>query len=151
MMDLLGIKELRQGADGNNPNAPNAANYDEAKADMHLPLPDPLLLANGKRVTTPKMWWTERRPEIVEDFDREILGRVPANLPKVTWEVVSTTQEKNGDVPVVTKKLVGHVDNSGDPAIKVNIELTLTHARQRHGAGSGDHGVRLQAGSSWQC
>ena len=73
MMDLLGIKEIREGADGMNPNAPNAANYDESKADMHLPLPDPLLLANGKRVTTPKMWWTERRPQIVELFDREIL------------------------------------------------------------------------------
>jgi len=125
-MDLLGIKEIREGADGNNPNAPNAANYDEAKADMHLPLPDPLRLADGKRVTTPKMWWTERRPQIVELFDREILGRVPAHLPAVTWKVVSTVREKNGDVPVVTKKLVGHVDNSADPAISVNIDLTLT-------------------------
>ena len=77
-------------------------------------------------MTTAKEWWTRRRPEIVEDFDREIYGRVPANLPKVTWEVVSTTQEKNGDVAVVTKQLLGHVDNSIDPAIKVDIDLTLT-------------------------
>ena len=34
MMDLLGIKEIREGADGMNPNAPNAANYDESKADI---------------------------------------------------------------------------------------------------------------------
>ena len=44
----------------------------------------------------------------------------------MTWEVVSVTHEKNGDVPVITKKLVGHVDNSGDPAITVDIELTLS-------------------------
>ncbi|MGD0649376.1 MAG: acetylxylan esterase, partial [Acidobacteriaceae bacterium] len=89
-------------------------------------LPDPLLLNNGQQVTTGKVWWTRRRPEIVEMFDREIYGRVPANLPKVNWEVVSTTAEKNGAVPVVTKKLLGHVDNSIDPAIKVEIDLTLT-------------------------
>jgi len=126
MMDLLGIKEIREGADGNNPHAPNAANYEEAKADMHLALPDVLLLADGKRVTTAKMWWTERRPQIVELFDREIVGRVPAQLPKVNWKIVSAAQEMNGDVPVVTKKLIGHVDNSGDPAISVDIDLTLT-------------------------
>ena len=125
LMDLLGIKELRRGADGD-AKSPFAANYDEQKADVYPTLPDPLALKNGKPVTSAEMWWSERRPEIVEDFDREIYGRVPANLPKVTWEVVSTTPEKNGDVPVVTKKLLGHVDNSSYPAIKVDIDLTLT-------------------------
>lgn len=126
MMDLLGIKEIRGGADGMNPNAPNAANYDESKADMHLPLPDPLLLANGKPVTTPQMWWSERRPQIMELFDWEILGKVPSEVPTVKWKVVSVVPEKNGDVPVITKKLVGHVDNSGDPNIAVDIQLTLS-------------------------
>jgi hypothetical protein len=77
-------------------------------------------------VTSARDWWLKRRPEIVEDFDREILGRVPANLPKVTWEVVSTRTETIGDVPVVTKRLTGHADNSAYTKIAVNIELTLT-------------------------
>lgn len=126
MMDLLGIKEIREGADGMNPNAPNAANYDESKADMHLALPDPLVLSNGKAVTTPQVWWSKRRPQIVELFDWEILGKVPADVPKVKWRVVSVTHEKNGDVPVITKKLVGQVDNSGDPNLMVDIQLTLS-------------------------
>jgi hypothetical protein len=125
LMDLLGIKELRPGA-SHDPNAPAAVNYDESKASVYPSLPDPLLLKNGKRVTSAKLWWTKRRPEIVEDFDREILGRVPASLPKVTWEVVSTTPETIGDVPVVTKRLKGRVDNSAWPQITVNIDLTLT-------------------------
>ncbi len=125
MMDLLGIKTLRPGASGN-ADGPNPANYDESKADLYTTLPDPLLLKNGKKVTSGLIWWTLRRPEIQADFDREILGRTPANLPKVAWEVVSTTEEKNGDVPVVTKRLLGHVDNSAWPAIKVDIDLTLT-------------------------
>ncbi len=33
LMELLGITSLRPGANGSDPNAPNAANYDEAKAN----------------------------------------------------------------------------------------------------------------------
>ncbi|HEY1804105.1 MAG TPA: acetylxylan esterase [Terracidiphilus sp.] len=125
MMDLLGIKELRPGFSGS-PNGPNPANYDESKADLYPKLPDALVLNNGKRVTSARMWWRDRRPQIVELFDEDIYGRVPVQLPKVNWEVVSTTQEKNGDIPIITKKLVGHVDNSTDPSITVNIDLTLS-------------------------
>src|ERR1700722_672469 len=82
MMDLLHIQSLRPGADGKNLQAPSAVNYDEAKVNPHPNLPDPLLLKNGKRVTSAKMWWDQRRPEIVEDFDQEIYGRVPADAPK---------------------------------------------------------------------
>jgi hypothetical protein len=39
---------------------------------------------------------------------------------------VSTTNEMNGSYPVITKKLVGHVDNSAYPSISVNIDLTLS-------------------------
>lgn len=126
LMKLLGITSLRPGANGNNPNAPNAANYDESKANPYPNLPDALTLKNGKKVTAAKMWWKQRRAEIIEDFDREIYGRVPKVTPKVKWEVVSTTNETNGDIPVITKKLVGHVDNSNYPLIKVDIQLTLT-------------------------
>jgi hypothetical protein len=126
MMDLLHITSLRKGADGRNPQAPNAANYDEAKANPESTLPDPLVLKNGQKVATAEMWWNQRRPEIVEDFDREIYGRVPKNTPKVNWEVTSTAKEVNGSIPVVTKKLVGHVDNSTYPLVTVDIQLTLT-------------------------
>ncbi|MDQ3819269.1 MAG: acetylxylan esterase, partial [Acidobacteriota bacterium] len=126
MMKLLNISSLRPGANPNDPKAPNAVNTDEAKANPYTNLPDPLLLKNGKRVRTPKDWWAKRRPEIVEDFDREIYGRVPKVTPEVKWEVTSTTRETNGAVPVITKKLVGHVDNSSYPSINVDIQLTLT-------------------------
>jgi len=123
-MDLLHITSLRRGADGD-PKSPRAANYDESKV-LPYTLPDPLVLKNGKKVTTAKMWWEQRRPQIVEDFDSEIFGRVPKDTPKVNWEVISKIEEKNGDIPVITKKLVGHVDNSSYPLIKVDIQLTLS-------------------------
>ena len=126
MMDLLHIASLRQGADGNNPQAPNYANYDESKANPYPNLPDPLVLNNGKKVTSAKVWWNQRRPEIVERFDREIYGRVPKNVPKVKWEVARTKNEMNGDIPVITKELNGHVDNSSYPEVVVDIRVSLS-------------------------
>lgn len=125
MLAQLNIKSIRQGANGNDPKAPNAANYDESKANPYPVLPDPLLLKNGKKITTAKQWWNLRRPEIVEDFDREIYGRMPANTPKVNWEVIRKYDSLIGDVLVIVKKLIGHVDNSSYPAVTVNIDLTL--------------------------
>ena len=125
LMDLLHITALRPGV-SSTPSRPNPVNYDESKANPYPSLPDPLLLNNGKKVTTAKIWQTKRRPELFEIFDREIFGRVPANAPKVTWQVVSTDHETQGDIPVVTKHLLGHVDNSAYPLITVDIRLTLT-------------------------
>lgn len=124
MMDQLGIKTLRPGPSGNEA-APNHANYDETKANPFPNLPDVLTLKNGKKVTTAKTWWNQRRPEVVEDFEREVLGRIPKNVPKVAWEVVKTVEAKLGGHPVIGKQLLGHVDNSGDPDIQVDIQMTL--------------------------
>ena len=126
LMDVLHITEVRRGRDGNNKDSPYYANYDESKANPYPDLPDPLKLKNGKKVTKAADWWNKRRPEIVEDFDREVYGRVPKNTPNVKWEVTNTTNGMNGDVPIITKQLVGTVDNSVDPDIEVKIQLSVT-------------------------
>ena len=124
MMDQLGIKALRPGPSGNEKDT-NHANYDEAKANPYSDLPDALTLKSGQKVTSAEQWWNQRRPEIVEDFEREVVGRIPHNLPGVTWAVESTTDSKTGVFPVVEKQVVGHVDNSAYPSISVDIEMTL--------------------------
>src|ERR1700722_8987283 len=62
----------------------NWSNYDEAKANPY-PLPNPLVLKNGERVTDAETWWNRRRPEILNDFLTEIYGLIPAETPKVRW------------------------------------------------------------------
>ena len=124
MMDQLGIKALRPGPSGNE-SAPNHANYEEATANPYPNLPDVLTLKNGKKVKTPAMWWNQRRPEIVEDFEREVLGRIPKSVPKVSWEITKTAEAQVGSHPVIGKQLLGHVDNSSYPDIKVDIQMTL--------------------------
>src|ERR1700722_19057046 len=124
MMDQLGIKALRPGPSGTE-TAPNHANYDEATANPYPNLPDVLTLKNGKKVTKASVWWNQRRPEIVEDFDREVLGRVPKTVPKVSWEVTKTAEATLGNHAVIGKQLLGHLDNSSDPDITVDIQMTL--------------------------
>jgi len=124
MLAQLGIRKLRPGPSGNE-SAPNHANYDEATANPFPDLPQVLTLKSGKKVTSRDMWWKQRRPEIIEDFDREVLGRVPREVPKVKWSVVNTTQGTMGGRAVVGRQFVGHVDNSAYPAITVDIQMAL--------------------------
>lgn len=126
MMNQLGIKFLRPGPSGNE-SAPNHANYDSSKANPCPQLPDILTTKNGRKVTTADMWWKVRRPEIVEDYEREVYGRIPKNVPKVTWTVKVTDREfiVPGFIPVVAKQIVGHVDNSSYPLINVDIKMML--------------------------
>ncbi|HLO08853.1 MAG TPA: GDSL-type esterase/lipase family protein [Terriglobales bacterium] len=128
MMDQLGIKALRAGPSGNEKD-PNHANYDESKANPYGDLPDALTLKNGQQVTSAEQWWKQRRPEIVEDFEREVVGRIPPDVPKVTWAVKSTTDSKAGAFLVVEKRLVGHVDNSAYPSLSVDVKMTLVTPR----------------------
>ena len=126
MKDQLGITQLRPGRNGN-PNATNnPANYDPAKASPFPDLPALLVTRDGRKVTTPELWWQVRRPEIVEDFEREVVGRVPKNVPKVTWSITNQATDRVVDkIPVNARQLVGRVDNSACPGIEVNLQMTL--------------------------
>ena len=124
MMDQLGITALRPGPSGNE-KAPNHANYDELKANPYPNLPDPLTLNDCQKVTAPPMWWDKRRPEIVEMYEEYVYGRIPRDVPKVTWSVAAVDHEMIGLNRVIAKDLVGQVDNSSYPAIGVKIHMTL--------------------------
>jgi hypothetical protein len=121
MMDQLGLKALRRGA---NPN--DQSTFSEATANPYKDsLPDVLRMKDGTRVTRAAQW-PRRRAEIVEDFEREVYGRLPANVPAVKWEVTATTRGDANGIPTVTRTLVGHVDNSAYPAITVAIQASYT-------------------------
>ncbi|MFO7369846.1 MAG: acetylxylan esterase [Bacteroidales bacterium] len=124
MMKQLGITRLRPGFSGNE-NDPNHANYDESIANPCPQLPDLLTLNNGNKVTSAEIWWKQRRPEIAEEFEREVYGRLPANIPGVTWTAKITDREFVGRIPVLAKQMTGHVDNSSYPLINVDINMVV--------------------------
>lgn len=126
MLKQLGIRTpLRPGVDGYNKAAPNAVNYDEAKAGPFSLLPDPLRFPDGAPVPDAEAWTKARRPQVVEAFDSEVYGRVPRRTPKVTWTVVKETHAVRAGVPVVEKRLAGVADNSKAPSIKVSLDLLV--------------------------
>jgi hypothetical protein len=95
-------------------------NYDEAEVGEYK-LPNPLLLADGTPVNDAKTWIKKRRPEIIKLYDDEIYGRVPANAPKVTWEVNNVVKTET----TVTKTIVGRIGD-GKPGKGPIITITLT-------------------------
>lgn len=126
MLKQLNIdpSEMRPGPSGN-PSDPHAANTDESKARTYEVLPDPLISNAGDTVRTADEWNKQRRAEIIELFDREIYGRVPDQVPGVSWEILSVKDTMDGPHPVKIKRLVGRVDNSLYPEISVEIDLVI--------------------------
>lgn len=119
MMEQLGVKAVRPGASGN-------ARFSEENANIYKDtMPDVLKFKDGTRVTSADQW-PKRRAEIKEEFEREIYGRIPPNVPKVMWEVTATTEGNSGGIATVTKTLAGRVDNSAFPQITVNIQASFT-------------------------
>jgi len=120
-MQVLGIKALRRGPDPN-----KQSTFDEANANLYAnTLPDLLTFKNGHKVQSARDW-PKRRREIVEDFEREVYGRIPRHVPKVTWEVTGVIPGESGGIPTITKTLIGRVDNRSYPAVQVDIQASFT-------------------------
>jgi hypothetical protein len=61
-------------------------NYDESLAGTYT-LPDPLVMASGKKVKNAKTWFKKRRPEIVSLFEEFQYGRAPLAPKEMTFRV----------------------------------------------------------------
>ncbi len=123
MQAQLGITRLRPGPSGDE-RAPNHANFDEAKAGPYSPIPDALVLHDGTAVTRSEQWWKLRRPQIVEDFTREVYGRVPNTIPPVIWTVLSTAHQVYAGHPAIVREVRGRVTNTDEPSLSVELRMT---------------------------
>jgi hypothetical protein len=121
MLDRLGVKKVRKGRDARVKDTSDEATANPYKDTM----PGLLTFKDRTKVKTANQW-PKRRAEIVEDFEREVYGRVPKNVPKVKWEVTNTVEGEGGGIATVTRTLVGNVNNSAFPQIKVAIQANFT-------------------------
>lgn len=66
-------------------NAAGAAPFPDVSQLPPQPLPDPLVMLNGERVTTAEQWFNQRRPELKALFQKYMYGHLPPARP--TFEV----------------------------------------------------------------
>ena len=121
---LLGIAAMQPGATAYDIGKPGNANYDESKANPYPKPPGLLIMNDGTKVTTPAQW-KKRRAEIKTLFDENVYGKYPAHIPAVTWKVDAVEQVTVQGIPAIVKHITGHVDNSGYPAITVDIHADV--------------------------
>jgi hypothetical protein len=106
----------------------HVSNYDETKVAPYT-LPDPLVMADGKRVADARTWQTRRRAEILKRYETEIYGRIPATAPKVTWQV-SETDPRAREGTALRKRLIGRIGDSPDaPGINLTLYTPATATR----------------------
>jgi len=115
--------ENRPGPSGN-PNDSNAANTDESAVREYI-LPDLLIAKNGEKISTSKQWERLRRPELIESIETEMYGRIPDNIPEISWIVESTRDTVIGGVLIQEERLKGIVDNAVYPEVEVEIQVLL--------------------------
>jgi hypothetical protein len=101
--------------------------YDEAKVPPYT-LPDPLLLLNGKKVTSTRTWTKKRRPEILRLFETNVYGRTMAGRPKaMSWTVTTndTSPAPGASVKTVVIYFAGKEDEADKNAPKMVLQILL--------------------------
>lgn len=101
-------------------------NYDESKVGNYSPI-DLLKMHNGTKIRNRSQWWSDRRPELFSDVQREVWGTIPQKntLPKVRFSSYSELIGV-GDTAFVQKRIRGNIDISGYPEVKDIPQITAT-------------------------
>jgi hypothetical protein len=101
---------------------PRPANYDEAKI-LPYTLPDPFLLADGKKVETPQDWDQKRRPEILRLFAEHVYGQTPTGLTSKSTSVIE--ENKNALDGQAIKKVIKIAFTSSTDGPSLHLHLYI--------------------------
>jgi hypothetical protein len=104
------------------------ANYDESKVPAYS-LPDPLVLANGKKVANAKTWRSQRREEISGLFREHVYGKSPGKPGAMRFEVRSVDRKAlNG---TATRKEVRVLFTGKEDGPKMDILIYLPNHQEK--------------------
>ena len=88
-------------------------------------LPDPLVMADGRKVATREDWVNERRPELIRIFEDQVYGRVP-NPPqavRATIHIRSEDKQALGGTAVRREITIEFLDKADGPRIDLLVYL----------------------------
>ncbi len=85
-------------------------------------LPDPLILADGTPVDSPRVWRERRRPELLEQFAINMYGLTPTASPSIEWEMLD---DSRGVLDGTADRLQvrGHLGGAGGPTMDILVYL----------------------------
>lgn len=107
---------------------PFTPNYDESKVPPYT-LPNPLVMANGRKVADAKTWRTKRRTEILELFRTHVYGRSPGRPRQMQFEVTSLDRTALGGT--ATRKEVSVYFTGKKDGPKMDLLIYLPNAARK--------------------
>ena len=96
-------------------------NYDERRVPTYR-LPDPLIAADGTRISSAAEWRKRRRPELVKLFEEHVYGRAPGRPQDMTFTVRSVDREAL-DGHATRKQVAIHIPGKKDGPLELLIYL----------------------------
>jgi hypothetical protein len=103
-------------------------NYDESKVPKYT-LPDPLTLSSGEPVRDAETWIKQRRPEILQLFERNMYGRSPGRPEGLRFEVSSIDRGALGGLAIRKQVTVYFFGTKDGP--KMDLLLYLPAAARK--------------------
>ncbi len=101
---------------------PPGVNYTESKVPPYT-LPNPLVMASGRRVTSARMWIEKRRPQLLKLFEENVYGRSPGRPSDMIYRVTSVDRNALGGKAI--RKLVTIFLNGNKPGPRIHLLIYL--------------------------
>lgn len=102
--------------------------YDESKVPQYT-LPDPLVMADGQRVSDAATWRQKRRPEIVQLFEQYVYGKSSGRPAAMKFEVRSVATDALGGKAIRKEVAIRFSDQPDGP--KMDLLLYLPSGAQK--------------------
>lgn len=97
---------------------PEVFNFEEERVNM-APLPDPLLMPDGRRVSNSETWTSERRPALLEIFKKHVYGKFPSAPPVMRSRIVAEDREALGGLAVRREVILTFSKDDKGPDVRL--------------------------------